>query len=242
VTELAEATVLMVGAGGIGAPAAIALTGAGAKKFVVCDDDRVEISNLHRQILFRDEDDGADKHGAFARALRERGAEVEEVRSRLLPHNALELASRADVIVDCTDNFASRFLLADAARLAEVAIVHAAAVRWHATVLASAPSGAPCYRCLFEDLPEGDAPDCATAGVLGPICGVAGALAAELALRVLSGAGPSPFGAVFTFDGRRDALRKIALRARPDCELCGPSRSVRAIDEARYVSAACDAL
>src|SRR6185295_13146508 len=135
--------------------------------------------------------------------------------------------------IDATDNFASRFLLADACALAGVPVVHAAAVRWSATVMAVAPRGRPCYRCLFEDLPEGDAPDCATAGVVGPVCGVAGALAADRALRVLAG-DASVYGSIATFDGLRDALRSVPVRARRGCPLCGDAPAVVNLDPMRY--------
>src|SRR5439155_1305146 len=116
---------------------------------------------------------------------------------------ALDLVRRARVVVDATDNFASRFLIADACALAGVPVVHAAAIRWNATVLAVAASGKPCYRCVFEDLPKGANLDCATGGIVGPVCGVAGAVAADRALATLRGK-MSHFGAIVTFDGRRD--------------------------------------
>ncbi len=237
------ARVLVIGAGGIAAPLVIALTKGGVRRFAVCDDDRVERSNLHRQVLFGDEDVGTPKLDAFAKGLRRlhEGVEVELHRTRFLPANAPELLAGADVVVDATDNFASRFLIADACKLHQMPVVHAAAVRWTATVMASGPRGGPCYRCLFEDLPEGDAPDCATAGVLGPVCGVSGALGGELALRILSGgAGPSAYGFIFTFDGRTDRLRKVNVRAREDCPLCGAEPSVTRLDEARYLAPRCD--
>jgi molybdopterin/thiamine biosynthesis adenylyltransferase len=106
--------------------------------------------------------------------------------------------------------------------------------------MAAAPEGAPCYRCLFEDLPSGDAPDCATAGVMGPVCGVSGAVAADLALRVLSrGALSSPYGFIVTYDGRTDRLRKVPVRPRPDCELCGASPTIEVLDEDRYAPPSC---
>jgi molybdopterin/thiamine biosynthesis adenylyltransferase len=105
-------------------------------------------------------------------------------------------------------------------------------------VLAVQAGGRPCYRCLFEDLP-GEAPDCATAGVLGPVCGVAGAIAADRALRLAAG-DASAAGQVVTFDGHRDRLRSVAVRARPGCALCGEAPRIRAIDPARYTGAACD--
>jgi len=250
--------VVLVGAGGIGAPAAIALIAGGVRSLRVADDDRVERSNLHRQILFGDGDVGRPKLDAFAEALARRarardgaasGTEprapsepevaVELFRGRALPHTAAALVAGAAVVIDATDNFASRFLLADACALAGVAVVHAAAVRWSATVMAVAPRGRPCYRCLFEDLPEGDAPDCASAGVVGPVCGVAGALAADRALRILGG-DASAYGEIVTYDGRRDALRAVPVRARPGCALCGEARSITDLDTSRYLANTCD--
>src|SRR6185369_8073681 len=117
---------------------------------------------------------------------RRAGLSVEVVRGRALPSTAAELVSRVDAVVDATDNFPTRFLLADACRLARVPVVHAAAVRWIGTVVSTASEGRPCYRCLFEDLP-GDAPDCQTAGIVGPVCGVVGGIAAEMALLAAAG-------------------------------------------------------
>jgi adenylyltransferase/sulfurtransferase len=232
--------VLLVGAGGIGAPAAWALAAAGLRALRVADDDWVELSNLHRQILFGDGDVGRPKLDAFAGALRERfpALTVELHRGRALPGTAAALVSGAAVVVDATDNFASRFLLADACALAGVPVVHAAAVRWTATVMAVAAGGRPCYRCLFEEPPAGDAPDCATAGVAGPLCGVAGALAADRALRVVAG-DPGVLGSIVTFDGRRDVLREVPVRARRACPLCGDARTLRDLDPERYRPRAC---
>lgn len=248
--------VLLVGAGGIGSPLALVLADAHASsratspvrdfELLVADDDRVERSNLHRQILFGEEDVGRDKLDALTEALARRAPSlvVRSHRGRLTPDVALELAESVDVIVDATDNFASRFLAADAAKLTSTAVVHAASVRWQATVLASAPAGRPCYRCLFEDLPEGPAPDCATAGVIGPVCGVAGAIGADLTLKILRG-DASAFGHVFTFDGRTDRLRRVPLRARPSCSLCGSSTAgsgatqIDSVEAERYVGSDC---
>lgn len=241
--------VLLVGAGGIGAPCALALANAVASgdappfELVVLDDDRVERSNLHRQILFSEGDVGRPKVEAFAARLREIavGLAVSTKSGRFLPDGALELAREASLIVDATDNFASRFLISDAARIAGTPVVHAASVRWHATVIAASATGAPCYRCLFEDLPDGDAPDCATAGVVGPVCGVAGALAADLALSILRGE-TRAFGFVLSFDGLADRLRRVAVKPRAGCALCGAAAEIRTISEARYAGPACDSL
>jgi adenylyltransferase/sulfurtransferase len=232
--------VLLVGAGGIGSPAALALVEAGIQRFAVADDDRVELSNLHRQILFCDADVGAPKLEAFANAITRRApsASVEQIKGRVRPDTAGAILAGASVVLDATDNFASRFLIADACALAGVPVVHAAAIRWRATVMTVAPSGRPCYRCLFEDLPADGAPDCATAGVAGPVCGVAGALAADRVLRVLAG-DTSVFGRVVSFDGLRDRLREVPVAPRPGCPLCGEPRSIADLSPTRYETRSC---
>jgi molybdopterin/thiamine biosynthesis adenylyltransferase len=238
--------ILIVGAGGVAAPFAIALTaalrGSDRKPIVrVCDDDVVERSNLHRQILFEASDVGSSKVLRFAQRMRERceGLHVEVVEDRFTPDTVDTLLLGVDLVVDASDNFPTRFLIADASYLAKLPVIHAAAVRWTATVLASAPRGRPCYRCLFEDLPAGDAPDCATAGVLGPVCGVAGGIAAQLALAWLGGVIKG--GEIHTYDGATDRLRVVPFRPRPDCALCGDAASIRTIASFRYASGEYDA-
>ena len=182
----------------------------GCGELTVVDDDVVETSNLHRQILFDDSDVGRHKLDALAAALQLRFANLRLrlIRQRALPHTVADIVAESAVVVDATDNFASRFLLADAAFLAGVPIVHAAAVRWQATVMPVRPEGRPCYRCLFEDLPSGPVADCATAGVMGPVCAVSGAIAADRALQLM--AGERGAGHIVTYDGLRDRLPRGA--------------------------------
>ncbi|MEZ4440942.1 MAG: HesA/MoeB/ThiF family protein [Polyangiaceae bacterium] len=230
--------IVVVGAGGIGAPAALALCEAGVEAILVVDDDRVELSNLHRQFLFEEAHLGRPKAEVMAETLSARypGTRVLPLRSRVLPETVEGLVARAAVVVDGTDNFASRFLLADAAHLGGRPIVHAAALRWQATVMAVPVGGAPCYRCLFEDLPRGEALSCATGGVAGPVCGVSGALAADRALALLAG-DPRARGQILTYDGTRDRLRAVGVRAREACPLCGPRALIGAVESSRYMGA-----
>jgi molybdopterin/thiamine biosynthesis adenylyltransferase len=229
---------LVVGVGGLGCPAALALADAGVGRIVLVDDDRVEESNLHRQILFNDEDVGGDKLDSAARHLLERGLfseSLELVHTRFLPENARMLARSVDVVLEGADNFATKFLAADACHLERTPVVHGAAVRWQATVWAVAGRGKPCYRCLFEDVPVNDAPNCAEAGVLGPVVGIAGALMADLALAVLSD-GEAELGALYSYSGKDDTLRTIDVTRRADCPLCGRAPTILEIDELRYTA------
>jgi molybdopterin/thiamine biosynthesis adenylyltransferase len=233
---LAGSRVLLVGIGGLGCPAALALARSGVGTIGIADDDVVDAGNLHRQILFRDEDVGQPKVEAAASALLRVMPElrVERHHTRMLPHNAVELASRYDVIVEGSDNFATKFLAADACRIARKTVVHAAAVRWHGTALAVGATGGPCYRCLFEDLPRDNAPNCAEAGVVGPVVGVVGAVQADLAISILRGEDVA--GTLFTFDGKTLAARRRKIPRREGCPLCSDKRSIQRIDAARYTT------
>lgn len=248
-----EARILLVGMGGIGCPAALVLAHAGVGRVGLCDDDEVERTNLHRQILFADADVGTLKTDAALRALTgvaESGAGLGPARlgppagpayrvhrSRLLPENAVATVAEYDVVLEGSDNFATKFMTADACAIARVPVVHASAVRWVGTAMAVGPGGGPCYRCLFEDVPAGDAPNCSEAGVMGPVVGVVAAAAADLALAIADGA-PS-FGELVTFDGRPGNLRRRTVARRADCALCGYAPRIRGIEPRAYVSPAC---
>ncbi len=235
---LAGKRALVIGAGGLGCPAALALVRAGVGHVALADDDEVDVTNLHRQILYGDEDVGTDKLDAALAALGRVARpfqKLEARRTRLLPENARELVAGFDVVLEGADNFGTKFLAADACRLAGRPIVHGAAVRFRATVWSVGPEGRPCYRCLFEDVPEAEAGEtCAEAGVMGPVVGFAGALMADLALSALAG---SPrHGSLYAYDGRRDRLRLVPVEPREDCSLCGPHATISRIDGVCYTA------
>jgi molybdopterin/thiamine biosynthesis adenylyltransferase len=236
----ADARVLVIGVGGLGCPALMALGRAGIGTIGLCDDDAVELTNLHRQILFGEADVGAPKVDAAARGIAALGgrAEVRTHPTRLLPDNAVDLVAGYDVVLEGSDNFATKFLAADACALAGVPVVHAAAVRWVGTALAVGARGRPCYRCLFEDLLSGpEAPNCAEAGVMGPVVGVVAAWQVDLALGLIDGRDVA--GQLVTFDGRTETLRRRTLRPRPGCALCGDAARIRRIEAETYSPPAC---
>jgi molybdopterin/thiamine biosynthesis adenylyltransferase len=236
--SFASKSALLIGAGGLGCPAALALVRAGVGRVALADDDEVDVTNLHRQILYGDEDVGTDKLDAALRALGRIARpwqKLEARRTRLLPENAQALVDGFDVVLEGADNFGTKFLAADACRLAGRPLVHGAAVRFRATVWSVGPVGRPCYRCLFEDVPPAEAGEtCAEAGVMGPVVGLAGALMADLALSVL--AGTPRFGRLFAYDGLTDRLREVPVASRPDCPLCGPQATISRIDGVCYTA------
>lgn len=217
---------LLVGIGGLGCPSAIVLARAGVGAIGIADDDEVEVSNLHRQVLFREEDVGRPKASAAAARLRAlaEGLSVIEHPTRILPSNADALVEGYDLVVEGSDNFATKFLVSDACARADVPVVHGAAVRWHGTALAVGRGRRPCYRCLFEDVPEGEAPNCAEAGVVGPVVGIVAAAQADLALGLLDGRAGTA-GTLVTFDGKTLSSRRRPVPPRRDCATCGEGRT-----------------
>jgi molybdopterin/thiamine biosynthesis adenylyltransferase len=230
------ARVLMIGMGGLGCPASMALARAGIGTLALADDDDVDLSNLHRQILYAESSVGNPKVDEAAAALLRLapGLVVERIGSRILPENARALVSGFDAVVEGSDNFATKFMAADACAQEGVAIVHGAAVRWIGTALAVGPRGRPCYRCVFEDIPSGAQAGCNDAGVMGPMVGVVGALMADLAIGLVDGRDVA--GSLVTYDGRTDALRRRTVAARPACALCGDTPAITTIDELRYAA------
>ncbi len=231
VSDLSDKSVLIVGVGGLGCPAAIALVRAGVGRVVLCDDDKVDETNLHRQVLFSQADVGRDKLDVAAEALAQLGdSAVELARTRLLPAIARQLVRQVDVVVEGADIFATKFLAADACYLENRPIVHGAAVRFIGTAWSVAPQGRPCYRCLFESvLPRDAAPNCSEAGVVGPLVGVIGSLMADLALDVLQDERARQ-GQMHTFDGKSLRLRKVQVSFRDDCPLCGSAANTKIED------------
>jgi len=252
-TSSVPASVLILGAGGLSCPAALALGAAGLARIGVVDDDRVDASNLHRQVLFTDADVGELKVTAFARALARRypALRVEPHAVRFEPSNAEALVAAYDIVVDGTDNFAAKFLANDAAVLAGKPLVHGAAVGLGGQMLTvpgarTAPGsagrlgGRPCYRCFFEEPPPtGVGPSCAEAGVLGPVPGVIGALLGAEAARLAKGESPAFVGRLVQYDSRSMSVRAVRFNPNPQCAVCAPGARIHALAAADYPATEC---
>jgi molybdopterin/thiamine biosynthesis adenylyltransferase len=223
--RLAGATVALVGVGGLGAPAALYLAAAGVGRLILIDPDTVELSNLQRQVLFRSDDVGAGKAAAGGAHLRALDPEVRvETHARALDaRNAEALLAGADLVLDGTDNFSTRFVVNAACHALGTPLVSGAVGRWdgQVSVFASgAVAGAPCYRCLVPEAPP-EAETCAEEGVVGAMTGVIGTLMALEAIKLLAKAGEPLIGRVLVFDGLSGTSRTIALPADPACPVCG---------------------
>jgi adenylyltransferase/sulfurtransferase len=227
ISTVAQSTFVIVGAGGLGSPLALALALAGARRVVLVDDDVVDLSNLPRQVLFRTADVGRPKVEAARAALVARGVaptRVEAVRVRFDAHSAGPLLHDATVVCDGSDDLATKFLVNDVAVARGLPAVIAGVLRDRGQVFPVRPgAGRACYRCLFEDVPgEGDAgPTCADAGVLGPRCAQVAALQARAAIALATGSDPDRIAERFwIFDDGADAPRALTIRPRPGCAAC----------------------
>ena len=239
--KLAASSVLVIGAGGLGSPAALYLAAAGVGRLGIADFDRVEEHNLQRQLLHDSNSVGALKVDSATRRLHAINPLIDVV-----PHgegvtiaNAVTLFSSYDVIVDGTDNFASRFLDNDAAFLARRPLVHGSVFKFEGHVAVFDPAnGGPCYRCLFPAPPEpGSVPGCGEAGVIGALCGVIGSLQALEAIKIITGIGETLRGRLLAYDALSQSFQTLQLPRNPACPLCGESPSIRELNDNHYATA-----
>ncbi|HUJ42896.1 MAG TPA: molybdopterin-synthase adenylyltransferase MoeB [Opitutaceae bacterium] len=236
--KLAAARVLVVGAGGLGSPAALYLAAAGVGTLGLADFDRVEEHNLQRQILHDTPAVGRPKVESAAQRLAalNPGVELRLHREGVTPANAVALFAGYDLIVDGADNFPTRYLNNDAACLTRRPLVYGSIFKFEGQVTVFDPAqGAPCYRCLFpEPPPAGSVPGCGEAGVFGALCGVIGSLQAMEAIKCLLGIGQSLRGRLLVYDALIQQFRLLNLKRDPGCPLCGREPRIRKIDAAAY--------
>lgn len=222
--RLARATVALVGAGGIGAPAILYLAAAGVGRLVVIDDDRVELSNLGRQVIYGEADAGANKADAAAGAVARLNphVRVEQRCERLDAGSANRLLGDADVILDGSDSFDTRLAVSDASVRLRIPLVSASVARFEGQLATFRgwERDQPCYRCLVGDLPHRDGGTCAEDGVLGPVAGAMGALAATEAVRAAAPFGDDPAGRLLLLDALAFRFRTVRLAQDPACSVC----------------------
>ena len=229
--KIRKARVLIVGAGGLGSPAALYLAAAGIGTLGLVDDDAVSLSNLQRQILFRTADIGRPKVEAGAETLKalNPGVRIESHKTRLDAANVMTLIADYDVIADCSDNFPTRFLLNDACFFAGKPLVSAAVTEFEgqlATYKGHEPD-CPCYRCLFPaPPPPGTVPNCSETGVLGAAAGVMGALQGLEVLKLVAGLGTGLSGKILTYKALTTEFRTARLPKDPACPLCGTNPAI----------------
>jgi len=218
---LRDASVLVVGAGALGSPVALYLAGAGVGRIGIVDSDMVELSNLHRQPLHFTPDIGVAKAESAATKLRYVNDQVvvEAYQVRLEEDNADGLVEGQDLVVDCSDSFATRYAVNAACCAAGIPLVEGGVVGWSGLVMAVRPGESACYRCAFPEAPV-DALSCADAGVLGPAAGVVGSLQAMEAIKLLTGAAEPLTGAFLQVDLATLDVLRVTVSRRSDCPDC----------------------
>lgn len=239
--KLMAGKVLIVGAGGLGAPAALYLAAAGVGTIGIADADVVDLSNLQRQVIHTTPDLGKLKVESAAETMCAINPEV-EVRTHhefVSADNVLELIEPYDFVIDGTDNFPAKFLINDACVLAGKAFSHAGIIRFQGQLTTYVPGEGPCYRCIFKEPPPADAvPTCRQAGVIGAMAGVIGSLQAMEAVKYLTGAGELLTGRLLTFDALTMEFRIIKVPRDAHCAVCGDEPTI--LEPFDYAQAACD--
>ncbi len=239
--RLLESRVLIIGVGGLGAPAALYLAAAGVGTIGIADGDKVDLSNLQRQIIHFTQDVGVPKVDSAAEKLRRINPDVQVIpyRERVRAENIRAIIADYDFIIDGTDNFPAKFLINDACILAGKPFSHAGILRFDGQTITVLPGQSACYRCLFITPPPlGAVPSCSEAGVLGGMAGIIGTIQAVEALKYLLGLRGLLTGRLLFLDARSMHFRDIAVKRNPDCPVCGDNPTVT--DLVDYEQKACE--
>jgi adenylyltransferase/sulfurtransferase len=223
--RLLASTALVVGAGGLGSPAALYLAAAGVGRILLADGDTVDATNLQRQVLHRDDRIGQPKAASGRRSLLEMnpGIEVVPIEARLEGASLRDAVARSSVVLDCCDNFATRHAVNRACVQAEVPLVSGAAIRFDGQLAVFDPRRAdsPCYHCLFPEGQDVEEIRCATMGVFAPLTGIVGTMQAAEALKIAGGFGTPATGALLLVDDRTMSIDRIRVPRDPGCPVCG---------------------
>ena len=229
--KLLSARVLVVGAGGLGAPVILYLTAAGIGTITVVDDDDISRSDLNRQVIYRDCDVGSSKsyHAAKTATALNPDIHILGLATPLSSRNVEQLVTTHDIVIDCSDNAETRYLLGDAAHHCGRPLVFGGAVRMEGQVSVFQSSvkghfGSPCYRCVFPAMPDAkQAPNCSEVGILGPIVGLVGTIQALETIKLILGQPGTLTGRLLLIEGNGSEFIEVRTSARPDCNCCGVS-------------------
>lgn len=228
--KLLAAKVLIIGAGGLGAPAAMYLAAAGIGTIGIADSDKVELSNLQRQIIHGTNDVGKAKVQSAKETMNALNPDVKVItyETRITSENIADIIKNYDFIIDGTDNFPARFLINDACVLGRKPFCHAGILRFEGQLMTYVPDKGPCYRCIFEAPPPKDAvPSCREAGVIGAMAGIIGSMQALEAVKYITGQGELLTGSMLVFDGLKMEWRKVKLPKRvAACPVCGDAPTI----------------
>ncbi len=225
--KLLSSRIVIIGAGGLGGPAALYAAAAGIGQITIIDDDHVDISNLQRQIQFTQDHIGRPKADILAQQLTALNSalDIDAVKDRLTHANAPRLLKGHDLILDGTDSFTARFAVNQASYAHGIPLLSGAVGRFNGQIgLFNTENSAPCYRCFVPDIPP-DEQSCAQAGIIGALAGVIGSMMALEAVKYLTNAGDSLAGSLFLYDGLSGGSRKIALPKDPNCPFCAQRQS-----------------
>jgi len=228
--KLLDASVLVIGAGGLGSPVAMYLAAAGIGKLGIVDFDRVDVTNLQRQILHTTADIGRSKIGSAVEHLRAINPTIDVVahETLLFSDNVFDVMAPYDIVIDGTDNFPVRYLVNDATQFMGKPLVYGSIYQWEGQATVFLPGqGAPCYRCLFPSPPPpGTVPSCAEGGVFGVLPGVIGSIQATEAIKLITGEGESLVGRLLLYDALHMDFQEVKIRWDADCPVCGKSPTI----------------
>lgn len=240
--KIGQSGVFIVGAGGLGSPAATYLAAAGIGALGLIDNDTVETSNLPRQILHNPDTVGELKTCSAEKRLRQLnpGLKLDIYSERLKADNIAGIIRKYDVVVDGSDNFPAKFLLNDACVLNDIPLVHAGVLRYGGQVMTILPHKGACYRCIFpEPPPANTVPTCQEAGILNTVAGIIGLVQATEAIKLIIGAGKPLVNKLLVFDALEMSFRSIAIQRNDNCPVCSVNAVIKTLKDCDSASATC---
>jgi len=235
--KLKDASVLVVGAGGLGSPVLLYLTAAGIGRIGVIEDDVVDVTNLQRQIIHTTPDIDKPKVVSAGETMKQINplVEVDIYRDRLTKGNIFSLIDKYDIIVDGVDNFPTRYLINDACVMKKKTLIEGGILRFMGLIMSIKGGETACYRCVFEEPPPpGTVPSCAEAGILGAVAGVVGTLQATEVLKIVTGVGEPLFNRMLQFDAEGLRFHEVNARRNPKCPVCGENPTITELIEYAY--------